>query len=203
MILLLLGMLSTAKAVQSSYPDVNKTYNDDTLKCWAAAAANTLEWTGWGIGSEYDIMQEFKDYYADRSGISYDAWKDYFSRHYSLKDFIYVKSNAFVPALANQWLSQGYGVTFDYSYSGGAHTLTLYRIDVDPHTGVGLRVYYADSDDGIIGIKSKDIFFDGVETYYFDKVGGHPMGQLWGLAPVPEGNNLAPKPTTMLSLVPD
>lgn len=172
----------TAYAELSYFPDVNKTYDDDTQMCWAAAAANTLAWTGWGIGNEYDIMKEFKDYYPDVQGAAYNAWVDYFSWHYpsfDLNDY-FQSSNPFIPTLANCWLSAGYGVTFDTT----GHTMTLWGVDTNSQ-GIGVRVRYSNSDDNFTGVRTQDIIYqDG--SYYFGYVGGYSsMGQLMALAPNP------------------
>jgi PKD repeat protein len=56
--------------------------NDDK-KCWAAAASNVLEWTGWGYvvdnGLKYinsdDMFQEFIAHWTDYGGWAYGAWE--------------------------------------------------------------------------------------------------------------------------------
>lgn len=46
--------------------------NDDTLMCWAAAASNVLEWTGWGRAGGLvhcdDIFQHFRDHWLNTGG---------------------------------------------------------------------------------------------------------------------------------------
>lgn len=167
--------------VLSYYPDVNKTEVDDTLMCWAAAASNVLAWTGWAIGDEYDVMQEFKDYFPDAGGVSFDGWIYYFKWHYPDLNFndYYRYSGPFIPELANQWLSEGYGVTFDRT----GHCMTLWGVDIDPVTGLGIRVHYTDSDDGIAGVRSSVITFHAGRYFFGTTISGYTsMGGLWALA---------------------
>ena len=62
--------------------DAEKTVEDteDGKQCWAAAASNVLDWTGWGIGVEPgindcdDIFQEFQDHWKDVGGFEHNGW---------------------------------------------------------------------------------------------------------------------------------
>ena len=66
--------------------DAEKTMEDteDDEQCWAAAASNVLEWTGWGIGVEPgiddcdDIFQEFQDHWIDDGGFEHWGWHWWF-----------------------------------------------------------------------------------------------------------------------------
>ena len=63
--------------------DVNKslTNPDDDWMCWAAAAANILDWTGWAqpfFDSAVDIFYTFQDYWTNAGGLMEYAWHWWF-----------------------------------------------------------------------------------------------------------------------------
>ncbi len=64
--------------------DVEKTSDnaDDDLMCWAAAASNALEWTGWGVTSTFtdtdDMFDHFLDHWVDRGGFMVYGWEWWF-----------------------------------------------------------------------------------------------------------------------------
>jgi len=59
-----------------------KDNDDDDLMCWAAAASNVLEWTGWGLGpgmwSTDQMFQYSLNYWDDRTGWMTSAWQWWF-----------------------------------------------------------------------------------------------------------------------------
>lgn len=58
--------------------DVNKTWDgDDDELCWAAAAANILEWGGWGAvaDSSTAVFEYMKDAWSDATGLMEYAWE--------------------------------------------------------------------------------------------------------------------------------
>ena len=71
------------------YSDAEKSpYNDeDDLMCWAAAAANVLDWTGWGhvddgtghvLSSADEIFGYFQDHWTDTGGLMRFGWDWWF-----------------------------------------------------------------------------------------------------------------------------
>ena len=54
----------------------------DDLMCWAAAASNVLQWTGWGLvagmDSSDEMFQYFQDHWTDKGGLSYIGWDWWF-----------------------------------------------------------------------------------------------------------------------------
>ena len=64
--------------------DVEKTSDntDDDLMCWAAAASNALEWTGWGVTSTFsdtdDMFSHFLAHWVDRGGFMVYGWEWWF-----------------------------------------------------------------------------------------------------------------------------
>ncbi len=54
----------------------------DDLMCWAAAASNVLQWTGWGLvagmDSSDEMFQYFQDHWTDMGGLAYIGWDWWF-----------------------------------------------------------------------------------------------------------------------------
>jgi hypothetical protein len=70
----------------SGWLDVEKTYNDDSLLCWAAAASNMLAWGGWSGGNDLSTQQqifaEFNNHFSDGGGVTYHAVDWWFTGSY-------------------------------------------------------------------------------------------------------------------------
>jgi len=71
------------------YSDTEKSplSNDDDMMCWAAAAANVLDWTGWGhvddgtghvLSSADEIFGYFQDHWTDVGGMMGYGWDWWF-----------------------------------------------------------------------------------------------------------------------------
>ena len=68
-----------------TWSDVNKTGNDDSLLCWAAASSNILTYTGWGSAkadSSADLFDYFKASFSDAGGLENYAYEWWFSGNY-------------------------------------------------------------------------------------------------------------------------
>jgi len=143
---------------------------DDDLLCWAAAATNVLEWTGWGlVGGMWntdEMFQYCQDYWDDRTGWPTSAWKWWFDGTladvpgggnfwpgHTWTDYLHEEND---PALALQaiddYLHAGYGVAIGI-WDGG-HVITSWGIrydgSVDKTANPGdyyLGVWVTDSDD--------------------------------------------------------
>jgi hypothetical protein len=54
---------------------------DDDWMCWAAAAANILDWTAWDVpmfDSEIDMFYNFQDHWSDQTGLMGYGWNWWF-----------------------------------------------------------------------------------------------------------------------------
>ncbi len=61
--------------------DKSLTNPDDDWMCWAVAAANILDWTGWDtplFDSEQDIFYAFRDYWTNEAGLMEYGWNWWF-----------------------------------------------------------------------------------------------------------------------------
>lgn len=69
-----------------TWHDANKTpdRDDDGSMCWAAAASNALDWSGWGsipslsIKNHNDIFRHFKNSWTDQGGLMIFGWDWWF-----------------------------------------------------------------------------------------------------------------------------
>ena len=134
----------------------NMTYEDDMM-CWAAAACNVLEWTGWGLVDSFwsadEMFDKFKDYWFDKGGFPVDGWQWWFDgtdpglpdkdvpgggeywSSYNFFDYVVYESNEtlIVPKI-DEWLSLGYGVVIGVvpSTGSGGHYITCWGFNYDP-----------------------------------------------------------------------
>jgi len=59
--------------------DKSPTNPDDDWLCWAAAAANILEWTGWNVfDSTLDAFYTFQNYWSNAGSLMQYAWNWWF-----------------------------------------------------------------------------------------------------------------------------
>jgi len=111
-----------------------KDNDDDDLLCWAAAATNVLEWTGWGLVSGMwntdEMFQYCQDYWDDRTGWITSAWQWWFDG--TLAD---------VPGGGNFW--PGHTWT-DYLHEENDPALALESIDDYLHAGYGVAIGIVD-----------------------------------------------------------
>ncbi len=149
---------------------------EDDLLCWAAAASNILEWTGWGLAggmSNTDQMfQHFQDHWTDEGSLPYIAWYWWFDgteivpgpgwshvdvpgggNFWPTENFYdyYVENWAEYQALSaiDTYLHAGYGVTLAiYTDTGGGHAITCWGYDYDDlDPDYYVGVHVTDSDD--------------------------------------------------------
>lgn len=147
-----------------SWSDAEKspTNTEDDLMCWAAAASNILEWTGWGkVGGMTNTDQMFgyfQDHWTDEGGImeyGWDWWFDgtnntqgepYASAGWSQVD---VPGGGFYPmANFNDYFHETWNSSLTLSaidsylhagygttmalYGGGGHATTVWGFEYDP-----------------------------------------------------------------------
>ena len=156
--------------------DANKTVSNtqDDLMCWAAAASNMLEWTGWGdvngLASAQDIFLYLQGHWTDQGGMMEYGWDWWFAGTNPSQGWygwsqVDVPGGGFWPtspiasyyhsqedpALAmtaiDQWCRAGYGVTLGI-YGPGAHAITCWGFNVNPSNPTDYYgVWITDSDD--------------------------------------------------------
>ncbi len=65
-----------------TWHDANKTRNDDSLMCWAAAAVNVLAYEKWGTSTystDTAIFKDFVAHWTNKTGDMSWAWNWWFS----------------------------------------------------------------------------------------------------------------------------
>ena len=160
-----------------SWSDAEKspTNNEDDLLCWAAAAANILEWTDWGkaggMANTDEMFAYYQDHWTDMGSLpsyGWDWWFDGTNAKQGLPEWSQVdvpgggfylseNFNAYFHQQVNdsqvmysidQYLHSGYGITLGTYGPGGGHSITCwgYNYDLsDPSDYKGIWV--TDSDD--------------------------------------------------------
>lgn len=55
---------------------------DDTAMCWAAAASNVLDWTGWGSEAGFNnadqIFEHYQNHWTNQGGLMQFGWQWFF-----------------------------------------------------------------------------------------------------------------------------
>lgn len=148
---------------------------DDDWMCWAAAASNILEWTGWGqvanMFTTDQMFQYFQDHWTDYGGLMNYAWDWWFdgsndSQGYAdwsqvdvsgggffpnvdIDDYSHVTTdNSLVMDKIVNHLDAGDGVTLAVYNGWGGHAITCWGYLVDANDPNAIRgVFVTDSDD--------------------------------------------------------
>ena len=151
------------------------TNGEDDLMCWAAAAANVLEWTGWGqvdgMTDTDDMFEYFQDHWTDEGGImrfgwdwwfdgtnSSQGWDDWsqvdvagggFYPSESFFSHYRVQSNdSFALAAIDQYLHAGYGVAIGVYNDPYGHAITSWGVNYNPDDPSDYYgIWVTDSDD--------------------------------------------------------
>jgi len=159
-----------------TWSDVEKSPSstEDDLLCWAAAASNILEWTGWAEGMNTgttgdESFQYFQDHWTDQGGMmqyAWDWWYDgsnpsqgwsgwaqvdveggNFYPEENFYDYFHTQGNDAAAMVAiDDYLHAGYGTTVGI-YGPGGHAITIWGYDYDVETGEYLGLWITDSDD--------------------------------------------------------
>ena len=136
---------------------------DDSL-CWAAAAANILDWGGWGVGNLDTcdaIFAHLQDHCPDTSGLSQQAWQWWIEG--GPVGPMDSEGGYFMDCEIEEWLRSGSGgeramadihnllqlgcgVALNLRGPGG-HTITCWGLNYDPDTGEYLGIWVTDADD--------------------------------------------------------
>jgi hypothetical protein len=142
--------------------------------CWASAAANVLEWTGWGqvegMTNTDEMFAYYQDHWTDRGGLMIYGWQWWFTgvnpsngwRGWSQVD---VAGGGFHPsenyaglyhndtntagamATIDTYLRSGYGTTIGI-YGPGGHAITVWGFTHDANDSSEYSgLYITDSDD--------------------------------------------------------
>ena len=148
---------------------------EDDLLCWAAAATNVLEWTGWGLVAGYwstdDMLEHFMAHWNDTGGSPAHSWVWWFNGTdlprggqvdvpgggnfwtplYSFEDYYHTEHDALlILSRVDSWLHLGCGVTLGIvpAETSGGHHITCWGYNynpLDPTEYYGIWV--TDSDD--------------------------------------------------------
>ena len=148
--------------------------SQDDLMCWASAAANVLDWTGWGHVNDMtntdEIFTYFQDHWTDQGGLMIYGWQWWFtgvnpSNGWSGWSQVDVAGGGFHPsqnysslyhfdsnhtsamAAIDTYLRSGYGTTIAL-YGPGGHAITVWGFTYDPDNPSDYNgIYITDSDD--------------------------------------------------------
>ena len=149
---------------------------DDDLMCWAATAANVLEWNGLGkvagMVTSDQMFTYFQDHWTDQGGLMEYGWEWWFDGtnnsqgwsgwsqvdvpgggFYPARDFYgdyYHETNADSAALSavDNYLHAGYGVGLGVYKPGGGHAITCWGYNYDPADEDDyFGIWVTDSDD--------------------------------------------------------
>ncbi len=135
------------------FADADKTESGDLNMCWAASAANLLQWAGW-VADEDDAFDIFRAQFEDKPGYVYDALSYYFANFESgvTADMVSIRetrSHKLLDFIVSA-VHEGKGVAMKISYPGKeiGHFLTVYgyRHLADEDNFI---LYFTDSDDGL------------------------------------------------------
>ncbi len=158
-----------------TWVDAEKTpgNTEDDLMCWAAAASNILDWTGWGHVAGMDntdaIFQYFCDHWTDQGGLMQFGWDWWFdgtnnSQGWagwsqedvqgggfypgeSIYDYYHVQNNDDqTMASIDSFLRSGFGTTVGI-YGPGGHAITVWGFNYDESSGAYNGIWVTDSDD--------------------------------------------------------
>ena len=190
------GSWCDAEKVPPYDPDGVPPGTGDDWMCWAGAASNVLEWTGWGnVGGMTNTDQMFayfQDHWTDQGGLAqygWDWWFDgtnptqgwsgwsqvdvpggRFHPNENLSNYLHTQSNESQAMSAiDDYLRAGYGTTLSIRGPDGGHAITVWGFNydsADPDRYVGIWV--TDSDD----YKHMSNAPDRLRYYEVEKSGG-------------------------------
>jgi len=161
-----------------SWSDAEKSPNnsEDDLMCWAAAASNVLEWTGWGkvggMSNTDQMFGYFQNHWTDQGGLmeyGWDWWFDGtnpsqgwfgwsqvdvaggdFHPTENFSNYYYEQSNnSLTMGAVDSYLRAGHGTTLAvYWETGGGHAITCWGYNYNPNDSDDYYgVWVTDSDD--------------------------------------------------------
>jgi len=181
-----------------AWSDAEKSPSDPANEmCWAAVAANVLDWSGWGqvagMSTADDMFGYIRSYWANQAGLPGYAWDWWFDgtikpgkivlpgggNFYPTKDInnyheVYSGTNEGMMAGIHDYLRAGCGVGIGvYGFPVGAHALTAWGVHYDPLDPSNyFGIFVTDSDDD----KDQTDPPDALHYYevYLSTMGGPP-----------------------------
>jgi len=210
--------------------DVNKTWIDDGLLCWAASASNILAYTGWigapDLSSTNQIFDDFKAHWNNDVGTPIYAIQWWFDGvnpmqgrpliSAQLTDFTHtgfytttlfndnirsaVLDSDFETTISH-YVNGDVGISLKIAWSTGSHFLTLWGIDTATD-----QIFITDSDDD--GTVLQAYAYDPTTRQLNYRGASRLMTAIYGLelwgaddpGPTPRPGGPVPEPNTMLLL---
>ena len=195
-LILVLVSVSSSPAFPSSFfiydqyggtwQDANKTYQDDSLMCWAATASNILAYEGWGT-SQYNtatsIFQDYVTHWTNYSGNMSWGWQWWFNgtvpmygskpdvpgegNYYPTMNFndyyTYAQGGNLLPTI-DLLLHQGKGVGLVIRGDNGSHAVTVWGYSYSSPRNY-TSIFITDSDDGYYGLQEYPLIWQN-DTWY-------------------------------------
>jgi hypothetical protein len=182
------------------------TAEDDHL-CWAASAANVLDWTGWGGMANFNsadrIFAEYRDHWTDAGGLMSYAWRWWFDgldraprvtgwshvdvpggafvdRQFNFDDYYHRTAlDQLAMSAIDEYVHSGCGVALVISQPTRSHTLTCWGYDYDE--GGYRGIWVTDSDDNRSMADAPDVlrYFDVAARDGRWYLRGHNGGDSW------------------------
>ncbi|MCK9377024.1 MAG: hypothetical protein M0P73_12820 [Syntrophobacterales bacterium] len=135
-----------------TWHDANKSWENDTLMCWAAAASNILDWTRWdtaALNNETLVFQYFVAHWTNQGSLPYLGWNWWFDGSLPPSGPIWSKWSQVDVAGGNFWP----GANFDDVYYRGMSANLLSDVENFLHSGYGvtLGIYRPNPSGGLYG----------------------------------------------------
>lgn len=182
-----------------TWHDANKNGQDDSLMCWAAVAANILDWSNWdtsSYNSEEKIFQHFKNHWTNNTGMMSWGWNWWFDGspppYYTVSYPDVPGGGDFYPSLnffdyfsyamggdlmskIDTLMHEGYGIGLIIgSTSPSSHAVTCWGFGYEYVNGTKkyTSIYVTDSDDGILGLANYPLIWQDNRWYLGGSYGG-------------------------------
>ncbi len=213
-----------------TWHDTNKsdTNTDDDLLCWAASAANILDWANWDTptyDTEDKIFANYQEHWTDGVGRADIAWQWWFD---GTETTYYNWASVDKPGGGNHFSTAGSFWDYyheDWSGYRGNGSGTMKTIDEYLHNGYGVSlgiynsrnghfltawgyetdddgnyqgIYVTDSDDHLSQLQYYDVFWNGYVGKWY--LQGAYAGWNIGIVMGLESNTPVPVPATLLLL---
>jgi hypothetical protein len=209
--------------------DVNKTWIDDGLLCWAASASNILAYTGWigapNLSTTNQIFDDFKAHWNNDAGVPQYAiqwWFDgvnpmqgwgivaqltdlthtgFYTTSLFNDNFQSVVLDSDFETTLSDWVNGDVGISLKIVWDTFSHYLTLWGIDTATD-----QIFVTDSDDSETALQTYTYDPTTWQLNYRGRstlMTGISGLDLWGAGdpdPTPRQGGEVPEPSTMLLL---